>query len=172
MTTALTPADLEKKFLGFMDAWNDHDPDKIASFLTKDVIWIEPGLPKPLYGREAVIESLQARFRAFSDIHWPREDLRLFTSTEPGFAAASWTLVGTMDGPMPPGFAPTGKSMRVIGTCLYELRGDLIARHTIVYDSVDAMQQLGLLPSDDSLAFKLQVRLQSLTGTVRGLIRR
>lgn len=172
MTTALTPAELEKKFLGFMEAWNDHDPEKVASFVTKDVIWIEPGLPKPLYGRDAVVARLKETFATFPDIHWPREDLRLFTSADPGFTAASWTLVATMEGRMAPGFASTGKSMRLSGACLYELRGDLIARHTIVYDSVSAMQQLGLLPGTESLAFKVQMHLQSLSGRLVGMIRR
>ena len=29
--------------LRFLDAWNDHDVDKVLSFLTEDVVWVEPG---------------------------------------------------------------------------------------------------------------------------------
>ena len=73
---------------------------------------------------------------------------------------------------MDPGFAPTGKRVRLTGACLYELRDGLISRHTVVYDGTSAMQQLGLLPVEGSLAFRTQLVAQNLGHRVRGLIKR
>lgn len=172
MATTLTAADITKKLQSFFDAWNSRDVDKILSFVTKDVIWVEPGLSKPAYGKDAAAEALRNTFAAFPDITWPKEDLRIYTSDDPTFAATGWTLVGTMTGRLDPGFAPTGKRVRVSGACLYEFREGLISRHTIVYDSVDAMQQIGLLPPQESLVFKAQMRIQSVGSRVIGMIRK
>ncbi|MGB8649805.1 MAG: ester cyclase [Mycobacteriales bacterium] len=172
MTTPQVTSQTRSMLTRFLEVWNDHDVDKVLSFLTEDVVWTEPGLPMPVRGKEAAATSVRDTFTAFPDISWPKEDMRVYTSDNPAFAASSYTMVGTMHGRMAPGFAPTGKRFRLTGACLYELRDGLIARHTILYDSVTAMQQIGLLPDPDSFAFKAQMHLQSLTSRAKGLIRR
>jgi hypothetical protein len=53
------------------------------------------------------------------------------------------------------------------GACFYEFRGGKIARHTIIADYMDASQQLGLLPDDDSFGMRLAVRLQRFGARLR-----
>lgn len=172
MTSAQTKSDLKGMLMRFLDAWNAHDVDKVLSFLTEDVVWIEPGVAQPVFGKDAVRKSLENTFTAFPDLHWPKEDIRVYAGDNPLFAATSWTSVGSMQGRMAPGFAPTGKRMRMTGACLYEIRDGLIARHTILYDGVTAMQQLGLMPADSSLMMKAQTLLQNADVAIRGMLKR
>ena len=171
-TTKPTTRGLRTMLTQYIEAWNAHDVETITGYLTEDVVWQEPGTPEPLTGRAAAAQSLRDTFAAFPDLHLPMEDLRVYVGEDTAHAATSYTMLGTMTGRLVLGFAPTGKAMRVTGSCLYELRDGKIARHTIIYDSVDAMQQLGLLPSYDSLAFKAQGAIQTIGVALHDLVKR
>ena len=155
----------------FLQAWNDHDVDALLAHLTDDVVWIDPTSPEPIIGKAAVADLLHALFRAFPDIHWPIED-REFYLADSGRAAASWTLVATMMGPLdPPGFPATDRSVRASGVCLYEFREGLICRHTIVYDSLRFLQEVGLLPGDRNLGLRALVGLKVASGRIGHLVK-
>lgn len=75
--------------------------------------------------------------------------------------AARWHFTGTMTGPIdPPGYAPTGRKVSVSGVCLFEFQDGLVAHHTIVYDSMGILQQVGIMPAVDSAQAKLIAGLQ------------
>ena len=56
---------------------------------------------------------------------------------------------GKRYGAKPPTFAPTGRTIDILGIDLYEFRDDLICSHTLLYDVYDFSQQIGLLPPRD-----------------------
>jgi predicted ester cyclase len=77
--------------------------------------------------------------------------------------AWAWTMEGTFRGPLdPPGFAPTGRRMKVGGIDLWHMRDGRIADYRAFYDMNDVARQLGLLPVPGSRAERMTVALQRL----------
>ena len=107
------------------------------------------------------------------DVHFPLEDQRVLVAEDGTWAVSTWRMIGTMTGRAdPPGYEPTGKTANVAGSCLYELRDGRIARHTIVYDGLDLMQQLGLMPAMDSLPTKIMAGAQAVTSRLTHALHR
>ena len=159
---------LEAQVRTLFEGMNALDADAAASVLTDDVVWQQPGLPGPLVGRTATANTLRDLFRAFPDLAIPLDDVVIYHGPDGTRAASHWRVIGTMTGPLdPPGFAPTGRRCEVHGVCLYEFRDGRIARHTMIYDALDMLTQLGLMPGPDSLQSKAMVRLQRLTAKLR-----
>ena len=144
------------------EAYNDHDVDAILALFTDDVAFEDPNLPAPALGKEAVAEVVGGQFRAMPDLHFPKEEIAIFTS--PGATAASrWHAVGTMTGRLdPPGYLPTGQTADWAGMCSYEFRDGLISRHVLVYDVLGVTQKLGLMPATDSVMTKTLVGAQNV----------
>jgi predicted ester cyclase len=84
-------------------------------------------------------------WRAFPDIYYtPLQDV--FLSPGQPRIAHRFTLSGTMLGPFPPGFAPTGKHFEIDGFEMFEFRNEKIHRLISRFDCVKTLEQLGLLP--------------------------
>ncbi len=147
-------------------ALNAHDVDAIGAMHVPDAVLRHPALPAAVTGRMAIAEGFRAIFRALPDIQFPLDEIRLYVADE-HHAAASWRFTGTMTGRIePPGYAPTGKSCSIEGVCLYEFADDpqtgktLFARHTVVYDTLGLLQDLGIMPRTESSTAKLTAGLQ------------
>jgi steroid delta-isomerase-like uncharacterized protein len=162
----LTKAEMRAALEGFIKAWNDHNVEAIMAATTEDVVWINPATPGPVRGRVAAAADVRATFEAFPDLHFPMEDFRAYSTDDPKVGFTTWTLTGAMTGPMA-GFEPTGKSARFRGVCVYKFREGLIAEHTIVFDSLDFVQQLGLIPREEDFSYKALAQLQRLATKTR-----
>ncbi len=173
-TTArrVSTADRTSFVMPYMAAWDAHDVDGILSFLADDVRWAHPGLPEPLHGTAAVRRDLEGIFAAFPDIHFPAEDQVAFTAEDPSRVIVTWTHHATMRGVLEPGYLPTGKTVRATGVCLYRFRDGLIVEHTMVFDGLDYLQQLGLLPGEEKLTFKVMLGAHNAMGRAKALLRR
>jgi ketosteroid isomerase-like protein len=134
----------------------------MAELLTDDIVWSDPALPAPAYGIPAVQEFMRASFRTFSDLQFSEPNPPHFT-VNGDLVAWAWRMEGTMTGPAdPPGFAATGKRMRVDGVDLWTMRDGRIARYYAFYDMMDVARQLGIMPGRGSGAERLTVALQRL----------
>jgi ketosteroid isomerase-like protein len=134
----------------------------MGELLTQDIVWSDPALPAPVYGIPAVQEFMRTSFRTFADLRFSEPDPPHLTVTG-DLVAWEWRMEGTMTGPAdPPGFAPTGKTMRVDGVDLWTMRDGRIARCQAFYDTTDVARQLGLLPLRGSAAERAVVALQRL----------
>lgn len=160
-TKVMTKTEMKTAIQTFIKAWNRHDVDKALERFTENVMWESPSSEGPLKGREAVAADLKELFTAFPDMHFPMEDFHVYLTDDPSTAFSTWTLIGTMTGPMS-GFEPTGKPVRITGVCVYKFRGGLIAEHRIVFDTLDFVQQLGLLPREEEFSYKALMQLQRL----------
>ena len=96
-------------------AWNGCETDAMAQLITDDIVWTDPALPDPARGVAQVQEFMRTSFRAFPDLSFSQPD-------PPAMAASgdlvlwAWHMEGTHRGVIdPPGFAPTGRTMRVDG---------------------------------------------------------
>lgn len=153
-------------------AYNEHDVAKVLAFFTDDVVWTQP-LEGTVNGRAEAEKVLLAMRGTMPDLHFPIEDVQIFVADDGKLAASTYRMTGAMTGRAdPPGYEPTGKTATVRGACLYEMRGDLIARHTVIYDGVDLLQQLGLMPATNSLPSKLIAGAQTVTSKVTHVLHR
>lgn len=170
-TKAMTKAEMRAAVETFIKAWNDHDVDAIIEHAAPKVLWTNPATGGPVIGREAARADVEATFAGSPDLHFPMEDFRIYTTDDPDVAFSTWTLAGTFTGPLA-GFAPTGKEYRFRGVCVYKFEDGLFVEHTIVFDSVDFLQQLGLLPRQKDLTYKALAGVETLAMRARELIRR
>jgi steroid delta-isomerase-like uncharacterized protein len=155
-------ADLRSFIERYIAAWNGFDADALAQLITEDVTWADPALPEPARGVVAVQEFMRTSARAFPDLRFSEPDPPHLTANG-DLIAWAWTMDGTFRGPIdPPGFAPTGKRMKVDGVDLWRLRDGKIADYRAFYDMNDLVRQLGILPEPGSRAERMTVALQRL----------
>ena len=143
------------------DAWNSHDPGRVAALCTADIVLEQSSTPTR-HGRAGVEESVRQLATSSDDFR--------FHPTEPPFLSADgrkaivpWRMTGTMTGPLvPPGFAPTGQEVSLEGDDHWEFRDGLMARCRILFDVNDLNVQLGATPPPGSTGEKAGVLLQRL----------
>jgi steroid delta-isomerase-like uncharacterized protein len=148
-------------------AWNECDTHAMAGLVADDVVWEDPALPAPARGVGEVQDFMRTSFRAFPDLHFGQPD-------PPAIAVADdvvlwrWHMEGTNQGAIePPGFAATGKRMRVEGVDQWTMRDGRIALYRAFYDMNDVARQLGIVPPPGSGAERGMVVLQRLQARLR-----
>ncbi|HEX5805735.1 MAG TPA: nuclear transport factor 2 family protein [Macromonas sp.] len=105
-------ADLKKHFLGMIQAWNDHDAKKIASFFSQDSTYTDIALELTHHGKDEIIEFAEGTFKGFPDFHL------VITScvSDAQLVAAEWDMIMSWTGPYPAlGAVPTGKTYTLKG---------------------------------------------------------
>jgi len=135
--------DAESVTLLLLDAWNARDLTRYVGMLTEDVEWYDPAMPlPPARGRAAVRAFSEAILRAFPDFRY--EVLGpLCVSADGTHCAVHWRITATHTAPLvPPGYAPTGRTMRQEGIDLLEFRGNQVARILTCFDVIAAAEQM------------------------------
>ena len=160
--TAPTTFDLDAFCARYLAAWNDHDAAAMAGLVTEDIVWEDPALPAPARGIAAVQDFMREAWVAFPDLRFDESDQPHRTSGGDQ-VAWRWRMRGTNTGPIdPPGFAPTGRAIDIVGVDLWQMRDGRIARYRAFYDFNELALQLGLAPAPGSRAEKGLVALQRL----------
>jgi ketosteroid isomerase-like protein len=137
------PTDAEAVTLQLLDAWNARDLPRYVGMMTDDVEWYDPAMPQPpARGRAAVRAFSEAILRAFPDFDY--EVLGpLCVSADGTRCAVHWRITATHTAPLtPPGYAPTGRTMRQEGIDLLEVRGTQVSRILTCFDVIAAAEQL------------------------------
>ena len=146
----------------YVAAWNSCDADAMAQLITDDVVWADPALPEPARGIAEVQEFMRASVRAFPDLHFGEPDPPAL-AVSGDVALWRWYMEGTNRGAIdPPGFAPTGRAMRVEGVDQWTFRDGRIAHYRAFYDMNGLARQLGIVPLPGSRAERGMVALQRL----------
>src|SRR4029077_12394811 len=154
--------DLRRFTERYMAAWNDCDTDAMAQLITEDIVWADPALPEPARGVPAVQEFMRTSFYAFPDLRFG-EPAPPALALKGGLVLWAWYMEGTQRGTIdPPGFAATGRTMRVDGVDQWTMRDGRIARYRAFYDMNDIARQLGIVPAPGSRAERGMVALQRL----------
>ena len=102
-----------------VDAFNDHDLDRIMSFFDEDCVLEMPRGPEPcgshVSGREAVRAALASRFEGIPDVHYGEVTHLVAGDT----GTSRWTLTGT---------GQDGKAIEVRGCDFFTFRGDRVVK--------------------------------------------
>jgi len=161
-SAARAASDLQAFTKRYAAAWNACDFEAMGELITPDIVWEDPALAEPARGVPAVQDFMRESFRTFPDLRFGEPDPP-HLSAEGDLVSWAWTMEGTMRGEAnPPGFAPTGRRMRVDGVDLWGMRDGRIARYRAFYDMADLARQLGIMPAPGSRAERATVALQRL----------
>lgn len=120
-------------------AWNSHDPDKVISFYTEDVVYEDVAYGAVNHGRAELRKFAADLFEAVPDLKV--EVLR--ASAHKGRGSLEWVFSGTDKG-----LYKTGKKFSVRGASVYEMRGGKCSSNKDFYDSATIMRQVGVLPAE------------------------
>jgi steroid delta-isomerase-like uncharacterized protein len=148
----------------FLDAWNSHDPERLAALSTADVRWEDPFIHPSgvLQGRDELRGWLTSIWRALPDLRF-----RLvgdpFISLDGTQLGAAWAGTARFAGPLdPPGFGPTGSVIEMAGFDVHEFRDGLVSHVVTTTDVTAVARQIGAAPPPNSLGEKLGVAVQRL----------
>ncbi len=146
----------------YFDAWNSHEPERVAACATEDVVWDSPALHAPGRGRQAVVDLVATTVVAFPDYEFTRPSA-IAIAEDRLTAYVPWHMTGTNTGSFdPPGYAPTGKPIDLPGIDVWRFRNGLVWRYQAVYNYSVIGRQLGLaLPRGGRLE-RAAVRAQRL----------
>jgi steroid delta-isomerase-like uncharacterized protein len=166
VAVSASPPDVSSELRAFVEryaaAWNGCDTNAMAQLITEDIVWEDPALPEPARGIPAVQEFMRTSFRAFPDLRFSEPDPPALAVTG-DVVLWAWHMEGTHRGVIdPPGFAPTGRSLRVDGVDQWTMREGRIARYRAFYDMNGVARQLGIVPAAGSRAERAMVALQRL----------
>jgi steroid delta-isomerase-like uncharacterized protein len=151
-----------------------------VDFVTDDIVWSDPSLVETLRGKDDVAADLKATFAAFPDLRFVEDDFHVFCDAKLGMCLVTWTLEGTMTGSFQTtGLPATGKPVTASGVVVNQFRDGLVSEYTNHWDALDFLQQVGLLPKADGLAFKglvmadaLALKAEELAGRARKVLQR
>ena len=171
-TTRLDEAGMRAMNDAMFEAWNRHDIEGVLQHLQPDVLWVDPTLDEPAHGKVGAAASMANTFTAFPDFHLPADDFETFLDVEAQSGVAVWTARGTMTGRLDTGVPATGKPVNVRGTTLFRLRDGLVSEYRLMFDALDMMQQMGLLPRSTGVGFKALVMADVVAGRARKALQR
>lgn len=168
----ITPAAAQEFARDYVAAWNSHQPERVLSHMTEDVLYEDSSWPTPMRGRAAVQQFLIGTWRAVPDLRIELTEGPLIDPRKPTLGThwrASATHTGTWN---PPGLEATGLRLSFDGADVVEFRGDKLSRVRVVYDVADIMRQLGVLSAPGSRGERMMIRFANLATEVRKRRRR
>jgi steroid delta-isomerase-like uncharacterized protein len=149
--------------LGYLDAWNARDAERIAAFFSDDAVYDDRGAGAVARGRSEIRAHAERVHRAFPDLRF--ELLRAAHADD--FTAGEWRSRMTHRGEID-GLAPSGRAVESSGVDLATLGpGGLIVHLVSYYDGAAIMRDLGVLPARGSRAERLLVQVASLPSRLR-----
>ena len=122
----------------FIAAWNSHDPAKLTTVFTDDVVYEDVAFGEVSHGKAELSKFAASEFEGTPDL-----ELKLVrASIDDGHGTIEWTFTGTDKG-----VYKTGKKFTVRGVSVIDVRGGKISRSLDYYDISTIMRQVGLLPA-------------------------
>lgn len=127
---------------GLVDAWNAHDPDRVAGFHAPEYEGRDIAQVHPEIGPEGARQAFYRFLRAFPDFELIPDELL----TEGDRAALLWRIRGTHQGTLLR-IPPSGRRLEFTGVSMFEIRGDRVVRRFTLWDLARVLREIGLLPA-------------------------
>jgi steroid delta-isomerase-like uncharacterized protein len=137
-------ADTERVAKDYLEAWNSHDVDKIASFFTDDGVYEDVALGVAHRGKKELKDFFKSMFVSFPDLKIELKSTVLSSTGD--WTASEWVMSGTFAQSSIPGVPATGKSFSVRGASVTEYRDGKMSRNTDYWSLASFLQQVGLMP--------------------------
>lgn len=124
-----------------VEAWNSHDPQRVAAFYTEDCYGLDVAIARPQIGREGVQRMFEAYYQAFPDLEITPDDIIVADDR----VALFWTARATHLGPILniPG---SGRCITARGVNRLVVQDDLVVETLTIWDVAGMLRGLGLLP--------------------------
>jgi len=130
----------EMVFREYLTTWNTHDLDKMASFFTDDCVYENLASGHVYRGKDSLKAWAKMTFEIIPD--FKVDAASLFVSGD--WLACEWVMTGTQTGNAPD-LPATGKSFRVRGSSIVQLKDGKILRNADYWDWATFMHQLGVV---------------------------
>lgn len=127
---------------GLVEAWNAHDPDRVAGFHAPEYEGRDIAQVRPEIGPEGARQAFCRFLRAFPDLELIPDELL----TEGDRAALLWRIRGTHQGTLLR-IPPSGRRLEFTGVSMFEIRGDRVVRRFTLWDLAGVLREIGLLPA-------------------------
>jgi len=126
----------------YLDAWDSHDAEKVASFMADDVVYEDLAVGQIHQGRAAVAAFVQTS-EDFSKDH---KFISVSEQASGDRYALEWEMVGTNTGEAA-GMPATNKPFRIRGVSVGTLDANGKIKHNRDYwNLADYLMQVGILP--------------------------
>ena len=127
------------------EIFNGGNLDLADELYAPDYVLHDPSLPEDLHGPEGLKQYAAMTLGAFPDARVTVED----QVAEGDKVVSRWTATGTHTGELM-GIAPTGRSIEISGITINRFSGGKIAEDWYQSEDLGMMQQLGVIPSEET----------------------
>jgi steroid delta-isomerase-like uncharacterized protein len=126
---------------GLLEAWNDHDIERIKTFYAPEYEGVDVSQAEPQYGPQGMSETVERYLRAFPDLRFVEEE----TVVQDNRAVLVWRAQGTHEGKLMR-IPPTGRKLEVRGTSVLTAEDGKVTRGLYIWDVAGLLRAIGLLP--------------------------
>jgi steroid delta-isomerase-like uncharacterized protein len=123
------------------DAWNSHDPQRVAALCAGDYEGENVGEATPHRGPDGMAASVATYLAAFPDLHFIVDDVVV----QGNRVVQVWHAHATHRGPLM-NIPPTARRVEVRGASVLTFRGDKLYRAVYIWDVAGLLREIGLLP--------------------------
>ena len=124
-----------------VDAWNAHDPQRVADCYHTDFVGSDVNQKKPLRGPLAIRRAMEYQLLAFPDLRIDIEEPVI----QDNRVALVWILSGTHRGRIM-NIPPTGRHVEFRGCTIMTVEDDKIKESLRIWDVATMLRSLGCLP--------------------------
>ena len=123
------------------EAWNAHDPDRLANLVDASYVAESDTIPAPVKGRDGLRDFIKVYIAGFPDLRLEVE--QVLTSGD--FAVSRWKATGTHRGVLM-GIPPTNRQSVTHGCTVSQFRDGKTVHDWIYWDVANMLRQLGVMP--------------------------
>lgn len=123
------------------DAWNAHDPERLARLIDEKYVAESDTLPAPVSGAQGAREFMKIYVTAFPDLHFALDQML----AEGEFVVTRWTATGTHGGVLM-GIPPTNRRATTHGCTVGQFKNGKSVHDWIYWDTGNLLRQLGIAP--------------------------
>jgi steroid delta-isomerase-like uncharacterized protein len=127
------------------EIFNGGNLDLADELYAPDYVLHDPSLPEDLHGPEGIKQYAAMSLGAFPDARVAVVD----QVAEGDKVVSRWTATGTHTGDLM-GMSPTGRRIEISGITINRFSGGKIAEDWYQSDDLGMMQQLGVIPSEET----------------------